>query len=319
MATKKTKLHLQTLYLQQKYSQFLERCDAHPNTGNLQIQLLRINCLSKTNEDEKAFELFKKLFLKNRLNPFNRAIASRTLNRFLQKLSYDDWFRKFQYLARRNLFSEFLKERRYIKSPQLHNLFYAEFYYRQRRYSSVLKRLASVKSPKLLDHKKKLILKIEIRRRDYSNIFPVLEELEDEPSLYEELLFDAASILLIHRQLDLSLSLLSKYINFMEVQKAVNRPGSNYWKALWLSAWIHYRENREEKALRYFEKGLRSGSDSYKMASTYWYHRLKETDADDAASQIARFPFSYYYAKTAGPGPDDGIAGLKRFITLINE
>lgn len=315
------KLILQTLYFQQEYRSFLKQYDTdsikdYPN--NLQIQLLRLNCLIKTNAREKAVELFKKLFLRNTLAPFRKSLTSRTLTRFLQELSYDDWFEKFKYLARRNYFTEFRRERNYIKAPQLHHLFYAEFYYKQRRFKSVQGHLNSVKSPKLLGHKKKLLLKIQLRRRNYDNLFTTLDELKEDSALYAEVLFDAASLLLVRRELDLSLTLLSKYIALIETEASLDRT-SNYWKALWLSAWLHYRENREEKALPYFKKGTQSDSDVYKMANTYWYHRLKKADA---AAPLRDYPFSYYYAKTHTPGltayREGNHIALKRFVSLIN-
>jgi hypothetical protein len=157
-----------------------------------------------------------------------------------------------------------------------------------------------------------------VRRRNYENLFAVLDELKDDSALYAEVLFDAASLLLVQRELDLCLTLLSKYIAFIETEKSLDKT-TNYWKALWLSAWLHYRENRKEKTLTYFKKGLRADSDVYKMANTYWYHRLKKADA---ASPLLDYPFSYYYAKTHTPGltsyPEGNQIALKRFVNLID-
>lgn len=314
-------LYLKTLYFQQRFREFLARYKSYPLKDNLQIQLLRINCLIRTNGEEEAFKIFRRLFFQNRLKPFRDYIASRTLSGFLKKLSYDDWFRKFDYLARGNRYSEFQREKRYVRAPQLINLFYAEFNYKRRRYSQVQRYLGTVKSPKLLNHKKKLLFKIELRRRNLSprDIHAKLDELKEDGALYAEVLFDAASILLIQRELDLSLSILEKYTHLIETDRSLHKNDSNYWKALWLSAWMHLREGRRAEALKFFEKGLHSGSDSYRPANTYWYHRLKR---DDAARSVSGFTFSYYYARTRGPHAPHGISykdnGLKRFISLID-
>lgn len=317
-------LYLKALYFQQGFQAFLNRYNAYPLKDNLQIQLLRINCLTRintTNGGENAFKIFRRLFLQNRLKPFQDYLASRTLSGFLKKLSYDDWFQKFEYLARRNHYSEFQKERRYIKAPQLHNLFYAEFNYKRRQYTKVQRYLSSVKSPKLLNHKKKLLYKIELRRGNLAprDILTLPDELKDDSALYAEVLCDAASILLIQRKLDLSLALLSKYTDLIDTDRSLNKNGSNYWKALWLSAWIHFREGRKADALRFFEKGLRSTGATYRMANTYWYHRLNRTNA---ARPISNFTFSYYYVKTRGPYAPGRVShndsGLLRFISLIN-
>jgi hypothetical protein len=311
---KKKKLYLQTLYFLQQYRGFLKQYDAYPIEDNLQIQLLRLNCLVKTNAEEKAFLLFKKLFLENNLKPFKDFISSRTLNRFLQKLEYDDWFKKFTYLARRNYYSEFLREKNYIRAPQMHHLFYAEFYYKRRRYTAVQQRLANVKSPKLLNHKKKLLLKIEIRRQNYEDIFKKLDELKNDGALYAEVMFDAAGILLVHRELDLSSALFTGYIDFVEKNRQLVKKDSNYWKALWLSAWIHYRKKEYDIAGMYFEKGTHSDNDSYKMANIYWLNRMRKT----VPTQLEYYPFSYYYTKTKNPTETGRQKSLKEFISLMD-
>lgn len=317
-------LYLKTLYFQQRFREFLNRYKSYPLKDNLQIQLLRINCLTRINEtnaEEEAFKIFRRLFLQNRLKPFRDYISSRTLSGFLKKLSYDDWYQKFNYLARGNYYSEFRLESPYIKAPQLHNLFYAEFNYKRRRYSEVQRYLGSVKSPQLLNHKKKLLFKIELRRKNLGprDIHAELDELKDDVALYAEVLFDAAGILLIQRELDLSLSIFSKYIDLIETDRSLSKNDSNYWKALWLSAWIHFREGRKADALKFFEKGLRAPGDTYRSANTYWYHRLKRSDA---ARPVSDFSFSYYYVKTRGPYAPGRVShkdrGLQRFISLIN-
>jgi hypothetical protein len=314
-------LYLKAFYFQQKFRQFIERYNTYPMTDDLRIQLLRINCLIKIKKEEKAFEIFRKLFLQNRLRAFQGFIASTSLNRFLRKLTYDDWYKKFDYLARKNYFSEFKMELRYAKAPQLQNLFYAEFYYRQKQYGNVIRYLGTVTSPPLQNHKKKLLLKIGLRRKNYEpeDILDEVDELKDDTALYSELLFDAASILLIQHDLDTATALFSKFIDVIETNPSLPKSESEYWKALWLSAWIHLREKRKAEALECFEKGLQSDGETYRMANTYWYHRLKKSDT---ARPMANFAFSYYYTRARGSyapgGADHKDKGLRRFISLIN-
>lgn len=312
-----TTLTLKALYFQQKYPDFIKQYNTAPmkDTDILEIQLLRINCLVRTKENEKAFNLFKKWFLKNRLKPFNDFIPTGTLNGFLQKLGYDDWFKKFKYLVRKNYFSEFLRERRYIKAPELHHLFYAEFYYKRKRYSDAQRHLGYINSPTLLKHKEKLLLKIELRRKNYNIFFSKLNGLKDERDIYTEVLFDSANILLIHRELDLSLALFSKYIKLIEAGDHLNvKEDSNYWKALWSSAWILYRKKDPLRATQYFKKGTLSDDDAYKMANLYWFHRMRKT----GTTQLDDYPFSYYYTKTRDSREGSHHDSIKRFITLID-
>ena len=311
---KKNKLHLQILYFLQQYRQFLELYDAYPITDNLQIQLLRLNCLVKTNAEDKAFSLFKEMFLKNSLKPFKDTVSRITLNRFLQKLEYDDWFKKFSYLAQRNYYSEFLREKDYIKAPQLHHLFYAEFYYKQKKYTAVQQRLATVNSPKLLNHKKKLLLKIAIRRKEYQDLYKKLDELKNDDVLYAEVLFDAGGILLVHGELDLASTLFSRYTTFIERNRRTMKKDSDYWKALWLSAWIHYRKKEYDAAVRYFEKGTQSDNDSYRAANLYWLNHMRDTEP----IQLEKYPFSYYYTKTRDIDDSFHQESLQDFISLID-
>lgn len=322
------KLVLEILYFQQNYPRFIQwynSANAAPVTDNLHTQLLYLNCLIKTNADQEAFELFKKLFLKNQLKLFTDFISPTDLGRFLQKLSYGDWFRKFSYLAEKNFFSEFLREKQYVNADQLLNLFYAEFYYKQKQFKKVEQYLNSVETPKLLPYKQKLLIKTELRRKKYEGILENLEKLKDDKALYAEVIIDAASILLIQHETELSLTLFDKYIVLIEAQEAEKSPGKtisdpNYWKALWTVAWLQHRGNRTEKALPYFEKGLQADSDAFRIANTYWYHRLKKADAPPQPSPMEEFPFTYYYAKTrtqlSEPQVNDN--GLKRFIALMN-
>lgn len=314
---KKMKWGLQTRYLQQGYREFLEQYDTLPVTDNLQIQLLRINSLLKTGREETAFALFKELFFRRPLKPFQNTLPRRTLDKFLRKLSYDDWFRKFRFLARTNAFSEFLREKKYIGAPQLLNLFYGEFYYKRKRYTAVQQRLASVKSPKLLNLKNRLLLKIEVRRKNYDKLDEKLDALKADKPLHGEVLFDVASLLLIHRELDRSAAVLLTYIHLMESEPSLRQGNSNYWKALWLSAWIHYRQDRESEALHFFKKGTASPFNSYRMASLYWTNRLSRGQ-DGKNSSLKEYPFSYYYTKNLHPAGPSRQVGLKKFITLVN-
>ncbi len=320
-----TKLYLESLYFQQKYARFILRYEAAPVMDNIHSQLLYLNCLIKTNAHQKAFELFKKLFCKNQLKPFSDLISPVDLTWFLQKLSYGDWFRKFNYLAEKNYFSEFLREKQYVNADQLLNLFYAEFYYKQKQYKKVEQYLSSVESPMLLRCKQKILIKTRLRNNNYEDISENLEKLKDDKILYVEVLLDAAGILLIQHEPTLSLTLFEKYIAFMEAKEVEKSPGKtisdpNYWRALWTAAWLLHRENRTKNALSCFEKGLQADSDSYKIANTYWYHRLKNQAPPTQPSPMEEFPFTYYYAKTRTQLSEPQVKdeGLKHFSELIN-
>ncbi|MCP4221339.1 MAG: lytic transglycosylase domain-containing protein [bacterium] len=313
------KLYLRMLYRQREYAAFLSYFDDHPIGGGgnnsstrLQLQLLKINCLSKTGQKDKALQLLAQLFKTNKITVIKDYIAGALLTEFFKQTTYECWVDKFTFLVEKNWFSEFTRERKYSRHPQLNTLFQAEFYYKRKRYSQVKRLLAKVKSPPLLPHKKKLLLKIDVRRKNYENIFDELEEMKESPELYAEVLFDVGSILLIHRQLDLSRSCFSKYLVLME-EKGGAMP-SKYWKGLWLSAWIYYRKKDTKHALIYFKKGMDSDLESYRIAGTYWYNRL----SNNKSVSLVDYPFSYYYIKSLGPDKYRYHGGPAVFTDLIN-
>ncbi len=313
------KLTLQLLYFQQQYAAFLEtyktRAPAEQKE-NLQVQLLRINCLVKTGSKDEAFHLFKQLFMSNRLRPFRDLLSASTLKEFLQKMTYDDWFLKFMNLVEQNHYTEYTREKPYSRSPQLHNLVAAEFSYKRKRYTAAQRLLASVKSPLLLAHKKKILLKIEIRRKHYDAIAPGLQELEDEdaPEVYTRVLFDAASILLIHRELDRSLLLFEEYLRRIEKGTSADQRDSDYWKAQWLTAWIHVRRDNKKEALRYFKAGSLSPMNSYKVANSYWMQRLGRRQPNS----LEHFPYSFYYTRSRDSRRGPFETSLQPFIALLN-
>ncbi|HLP58336.1 MAG TPA: lytic transglycosylase domain-containing protein, partial [Candidatus Deferrimicrobium sp.] len=333
LAKRITGLYLEILYFQQKYAHFIQRYEAAPvtdNLPNLHTQILYLNSLMKSGakeKTEKAVGIFKKLFLHNQLKPFKELMSPADLSYCLQKMSSDEWFQKLTYLAEKNFFTEFLKEKAYLNSGQLVNLFYAEFYYKKKQYKKVEQSLCTVDNPKLRPYKQKLLIKIQLRRNHYEGILVDIEKLKNNEVLYAETLLDAAGILLIQHEDTLSLSLFEKYIAFMKEKAAEKYPGKvitdpDYWRAKWTAAWLHHRANHTEKALPYFEKGLQASAISYKIANTYWYHRFKNADTLYSASSMEDYPFTYYYTKihnqpygTPLNGNDNG---LKRFTALID-
>jgi hypothetical protein len=331
LAKRITPLHLEIMYFQQKYGHFIqcyEKSETAPVMINnhLRTRILYLNSLIKTGAREKAFEIFIALFRYNQLKLFKELMSPGELLLFLQKLSQDDWFQKFKYLAEKNLYSEFLEEKKYLNSLQLINLFYAEFFYKKKQYGKVEQYLRSVDMPKLQPYKQKLLIKIKLRRINYESTPAEIEKLKNDDVLYAETLLDAAGILLTRHENALALSLFEKYIAFMK-EKTGDTPeenisDQNYWRAKWITAWLHHREKRTEKALPYFEKGLHAAALSYKIASTYWYHRFKKTDPLDHALSMDDYPFTYYYTKihdqkygTVNKANDNG---LKRFTALIS-
>lgn len=337
---RKNELLLRNLYAQRKYRDYIAYFDSNL-TGSaigvdLELKLLLINSLLKTGDKERAFNIFKELFETEKLRPFQRYISGKELRGFLGRLTYDDWYRKFFYLVADNDYREFLAEKKYIEAPTLTGLIYAEFYYRRRQYDRALRSLNRVTTTRLSNHKKKLIIKINLRQDDYEgaratsrsgtqneqgkveesslknknsihNIIERVDELKHDKEVYSRLLLDCAGILLMKGDTELSSQFFEKYIHSGVPQDP------DYYKYLWVTAWIHYRNGEKDKAVQYFEKGSASPFAAYKIANSYWLNKL----TGKGSKHIDAYPFSYYYAKVAGNKDHNNKRRSKNFLHFL--
>jgi soluble lytic murein transglycosylase len=322
---KKSTLQLKFLYFRQNYNEFI-RLYPRAAPARLDLKLLLINSYLKTGMKDSAFILFRKLFAENRLEPFQTYLSSMDLGRFLSRLDYGFWYNKFKFLAGGNLFTEFTREKRYVRAPQLINLFYAEFYYRQKRYDLCKRYLARVTDDKLQRYKMRMVLKMQLRDDQYGNLFDMLDTVRGEADLYFELLLDCASILLNKGEADLSLKVFSRYVTDFKVFHAALTTlfkvegllirDSEYWKVLWVSAWLHFRKNDKKTAAAYFKEGSTAPIKSYKIASSYWLRKLNKKEAADLGIDMDHYPFTYYYTRENPrlPPPD---GSLDKFIQLL--
>ncbi len=286
ISKKKFELHLKYLYAQKKYTHIIKSLSLN-SIDNFDIKLILINSLMKTKNVSKAFKIFKDMFKNHKLKDFINILPKNHLTSFLRKLDYDYWYKRFTYLAERNQFSEIFKEKSYIKSPQIINLFYAEYYYKKKKYSRAKNTLKKIKSKRLINHRKKIEIKIDIRLNNYKNILKKIDDLKNDRDVYPELLFNSASIFLLKNELDLSTKLFDKYINLK------NPENPKLWKALWLLAWVNFKQNNKNLSIEYFEKGTHSKITSYWIANEYWLGELKKTKP----KKLEKYPFSYYFVK----------------------
>lgn len=328
LLSRKRELFLKYLYAGKKYAEFVRRFDAGPVNNQktavepgIEMQLFLVVSLLKSGGEIRAFNIFKELFATRGLKVFRERLSKKQLSDFLGKLTIEDWYRKFYFLVRNNRYSEYKREKKYANVPPLTRLIDAEFYYVRKQYTRVLKLLAKVNTGRFLNNKKKLIIKIDIRQDNFAGIEKRIDELKKDEEVYLRLLFNSANIFLLKGEVELSLKLFAKYI-------ALEPPGDPlYDKAIWVSAWLHYRRGNKEQAALYFEKGSASREIAYKIANSYWLYRL----TGKGAGIIENYPFSYYFtkiaAKRAGQAASalsEGSLGIgkmrtsKNFVNLIN-
>jgi soluble lytic murein transglycosylase-like protein len=323
----KNKLYLENLYFLKKYNELISLYNQNSHLfANRESKLFLIDSYLKTGNTDKAVETFKDLFAKARLKPFADRLPPQTLNSFLRRLDFDYWFKKLKYLAGTNQYSEFERESRYIGIPQLLDLFKAEFNYKQKQYDQCRINLARVTSKELLAYKERINLKLDLREGNTDNLVEKLALLQAEPGIFLEVLLDAAGILLMKGEWDLSLKFYMRYIAYTELLQYIQwirspvlpRPGADYWKTLWTCAWINYKKNNKNQAAYYFKQGSDSPILAYHIANRYWLQRLNKNV--HPFPELDKYPFTYYY--THDKQPDDrryAQGSLKLFIELLNQ
>ena len=329
----KNKLLLKYLSLVKNDPELLAQYDNNPDSFNtLPLKISLINSYMKTRETEKAFTLFKELFAASRVRPFEQNLPRPVLNSLLGRLDYDYWYAKFKYLAQNNQFSEFNRMKQYVKSPQLVGLFNGEFSYRQKQYDQSRKYLAAVKDEKLLAYKERIIFKINLREKNYdpANLFEQLTPVQGDVELYQEVLLDAASILLTDGEIHLAEKFFSRYIDVTNLiqyghwvrvvaltAESFPHKGPDYWRVVWICAWLNYQKNDKTAAVKYLQEGTYSPNFAYRVANHYWLQRLnKNTPAE---LDLEEYPFTYYYTLARQQGKKSpGRESLNPFITLLN-
>jgi len=306
------KLFLEYLYSSRKFLHFVNRFDSHP-VDDIAMKVRYLDCLLKTGKSERANQVFKTLFSRNKMAAFTDNINRQELRRLISKLDFQFWIEKFSYLAEINAFREIFLERKYVRSVQLVNLFYAEYHYRRQRYKKAENLLSLINREELLPHKKKIIFKINLRtaRNDFEDIIQGLRELKDNKRIYSSLLFNSANILLMKEESRFALKLYNQF-----VLSNLGTHSSDFWKALWISAWINLKKNQKKEALHYFNLGKNSPIIPYKVANSYWMSQMGQ----ETSSDVENYPFSYYFTKTVDfetlKAPH---IKLRNFIRLVNQ
>lgn len=320
-------LYLKYLYSRGMYREYIGNWEEKlVNGSDVELPLLLMNCLIQTRNDNEAFEIFKRIFPRNRLAPFMQLLPRARLNVYLRRLDFNEWSGKFRFLLSRNRYTEFNREKAYVNYPQLISLFDAEFAYKQKKYTRARRFLEGVKDERLLPDKAKLLVKMDVRQEQYSekDIDGILVLLRDSPTLYRLLLYDLGAIFSGKGETGLSLKYLTQYIHitrytvdsYAQVLNHDSLPimETNYWKAVWRTAWFYYGKKDKKSAAKYFKEGTRSHLTSTRIGSLYWLQRLDKR----SSTGLGQYPFSYYYTKT-NPDPLDTPQSLESFIHLLNQ
>jgi len=312
---KREELNLEILFSQKKYKLYIQHFKNYQGKNQL-LNIYQIESLWQIKDKSAAVEHFIKLFQNAKFEPFRVTLQPTTLRFLMGQLDFDFWALKCRFLIEQNLYMEFLVEKKYIKHPQLVLLTTAEFYYLKRRYARCKRLLQQVKTGSLLNHKKRLLFKIRLRQNDFTDIMNQIDTFKTEPDIYYNLVLNSANILLIKGKINLSLIFFKKYLQaFSQEQTQTSfkfERSGGYWKSLWTAAWLFYQKKNYKWAKLLFQKGSQSPIVQYKIANSYWFKKMAETDP----GELANYPYSYYYTKIDASSRNT--KGLKHFLDLFN-
>ncbi len=289
LAARRDTLRLKSLYIGKKYGDFVSYFAAHPDAA-LEIRIMWLNCLLKTDRPQQASGEFKPMFAKERLQPFTQLLSRPSLAVLLRPLREADWFAKYSFLLRNNDGSEFKRELPYGPFRDLNRLFQAEFAYAGRTYAQARQLLRAPLPEKYRAFGQKILVKLDIRDDPALDVDERLKQIGANSSLVPSVLFDLGQILLGKREFAAALPYYERYL------EASTEKDDDYWKTAWLLAWIHYRQGEKEKALEYFRLGSESTIPAYRIASRYWRGKL----GDGTTPELSAYPFSYYAVKVLG-------------------
>lgn len=283
IAAKRDTLLLKNLYAVKKYREFVAYFDLHP-AASLEIRILRLDCLLKSGLRERAATEFKAIFLKQRLQPILQGLPRNEVLAMLKRLDEGEWFAKFSLLQSNFDGTEFRRELPYSRFRDLNRLFQAEFAYLNRNFGQVrqllLKRLPENYRP----YAESILVKIKVREDPAADIAIQLQNVNINTTVYPRLMFDLAQILGGKREYAKALPFYEQYLQLSRERD------EDYWKTVWLLAWIHYRQDDKKKALYFFRQGSGSPFMSYRIASRYWLNKLENRKQEE----FGRYPFSYY-------------------------
>ena len=314
----KNKLVLRILFLQKKYREVTALWET-TQVDTPSALFLTISSYIKTGENEKAFNLFKKAFPAYPLSTLENYIPGPILKEFLTRIDEKLIPVYFKKLLEENKYSEFKTCSKYWDHPQMIASFHAEFSFNRKDYAASRRFIDSITHETLLGNKLRIQIKLELRKTEYEVLKTQLDELKQkaDSTLYLSTLMDIGGALFARARWDDALKIFSRYVSFAdETRDPKYLRTHEYWKALWYTAWLYYRQGDKAKAEAFFKRGCESGFDSFKVSNAYWFNRL----TGRKPINMDHFSFTYYYAKIHLDGTDiDPVKTLKPFIKLVNQ
>lgn len=287
-------LRLRLLHEQGRHAELLASSAARP-PADLETRVLRLDSLLRSGRGEEALAEFRPLFSRHRIEDL-RSLARADLAALLRRLGEEDWRGKFAGLLEGNEGGEFRRLLALSGHRDLNRLYQAEFAYAARAYGRARQLLRAPLAERFRGAAGRLLVKLDLREDPNLELESRLSRPDAAALATPGLLLDIGQILLGRGEFDRALPFYERYF---AAAGAPSERGDGYWKTAWLLAWIHYRRNEREEALKYFRLGSDSPVPGYRIASRYWRAKLEE----DGPPPLQAYPFSYYAVKALG-GPD---------------
>ncbi len=287
-------LRLRLLHAQGRHAELLAFSAERP-PADLEARVLRIDSLLRTGRQGAALAEFRPLFARHRLEAF-RSLARADLAALLRRLGEEDWHGKFADLLRGNEGGEFRRLLAFSGHRELNRLYQAEFAYASRAYGRARQLLRAPLAERFRGDAGRLLVKLDLRDNPDVDLDRLLSAPDTAPLVTPRLQFDIGQILLGRGEFDRALPFYERYFASSGASGERSERGDDYWKAAWLLAWIHYRRNEREEALKYFRLGGDAPVPGYRIASRYWQAKLEEA----APPPLHAYPFSYYAVKALG-------------------
>ena len=144
-----------------------------------------------------------------------------------------------------------------------------------------------------------------------------MDALKSYPEIYTKLLYNVATLKFISGNEYSALIHYQNFIHYIEKnhpeQLTLSPDETKYWQTLWVTTWLHLKDNQKEPATSLFKKMLTASNSSYKVASAYWLSKFGKGEKNIVES----YPFSYYFSLIKDKVPHLN-AGKERFIKLIS-
>lgn len=307
LAARRDSLRLRGLRAARRFAAAVAFTDDRPPIDR-EGRVLRLDCLLQAGRAEEAFAEFKPLFARARLDDFSGPLPRPRLASLLQRLGEEDWQAKFEFLLAGRDRREFSREVPFCPFRELARLFQAEFDAQRRAYGRALQALRRPLPGPYAGAGDRLRLKIDLRQDPSLDLAGRLRLLEEAGSLTPGLLLDLGQIALAGDDLARALPLFER---FLEECRDRDEP---YWRTAWLLAWLHYRLQDRQGALKYFRLGSEGSLTGYRIASRYWLARLEERQPPG----LSAYPFSYYTVKALG-SRDDFRALHVPFLDMLDD